>query len=126
MAERKYETTLDNLSKNNFPYIIQKNKEQHKVIESRLYFIIIISIVILIVLLFFISYKIFIFMTVNNIDIGIFPYSNEELNGYDINYLTEQSYYKSLSDSDKDTYLSLQDFEKDIAIKKYIVGQTVI
>lgn len=112
---------------NKFSYIIKKNKINHKEIESDISLLIILSIVILIVLLFVISYKIFIYMTVNNIDIGIFPYSNDmNSDGYDMNYLSEQTYYKSLSDTDKDAYLLLQDFEKDIAIKKYLVSQIVI
>lgn len=117
----------NNYLNSQFSYIIEKNNKHHKELESDISFLMIISIVILIVLLFFISYKIFIFMTVNNIDIGIFPYSNNpDSDGYDVNYLAEQSYYKSLSDVDKDSYLSLQDFEKDTAIKKYLVSQIVL
>jgi hypothetical protein len=110
-----------------FSYIITKNNKNHRELESNISFLIIISIVILVVLLFFISYKIFVFMTVNNVDIGIFPYNNNpNSDGYDLNYLAEQAYYKSLSDTDKDSYLSLQDFEKDTAIKKYLVSQIVL
>ena len=66
-------------------------------------------------------------MTVNNVDIGIFPYNNNpDSDGYDMNYLAEQSYYKTLSDANKDAYLLLQDFEKDTAIKKYLVSQIIL
>jgi len=125
------EPNPSNINLNNaFSYIIEKNNKNHKELESDISFIMIISVAILIVLLFFISYKVFVFMdinNVNNVDIGIFPYNNNpDSDGYDMNYLAEQSYYKSLSDVDKDSYLSLQDFEKDNAIKKYLVSQIVI
>lgn len=113
-----------------FPYIVKKNKDCNEEIEGYLSFIAIISMVILIVLLFFISYKVFIFMnffSINEYDIGLYPNSSSDNpDGYDLNYLTEQVYYKSLSDTDKDSYLALPDFEKDVAIKKYLVGQIVL
>ena len=110
-----------------FSYIIKKNDKNHNEIQSDVSFLMVLSITILVVLLFFVSYKIFIFMTVNNVDIGIFPYSNNpDSAGYELNYLSEQAYYKSLSDVDKDSYLSLSDFEKDTAIKKFLVSQIVL
>jgi hypothetical protein len=131
MSVNKLTSNLNNPFNNDlnqqFSYIITKNNKNHRELESNISFLIIISIVILVVLLFFISYKIFVFMTVNNVDIGIFPYNNNpNSDGYDLNYLAEQAYYKSLSDTDKDSYLSLQDFEKDTAIKKYLVSQIVL
>lgn len=117
----------NNYLNNQFSYIIEKNNKNHNEIQSDISFLMILSITILVVLLFFISYKIFIFMTVNNIDIGIFPYSNNpDSDGYELNYLSEQAYYKSLSDTDKDSYLLLSDFEKDTAIKKFLVSQIVL
>ena len=111
----------------NYGYIVEKhNIKQHKKINNKLSFLIIMSIIILIVLAFFICYKVFIYMDINNIDIGMYPYSNNFSDGYDINYLTEQIYYKSLSDTDKDSYLLLNDFEKDTAVKKYLVGQIIV
>ena len=123
--------TNPNISNTNidktYSYIVEKNKKYHNEMEAQFTILITLSIVILIILLFFISYKVFIFMTVNNIDIGIFPYSNgTDSNVYEINYLSEQLYYKSLSDTDKDLYLSSQEFEKDNAIKKYLVSQILV
>ena len=110
-----------------FAFIIEKNNNKNKELRSDVSFLMIMSIVTLIVLLFFVSYKMFIFMTVNNVDIGIFPYNNNpDSDGYDMNYLAEQSYYKTLSDANKDAYLLLQDFEKDTAIKKYLVSQIIL
>lgn len=98
-------------------FIINKN-------DKKISFLIVLSIIIIFILLFFISYKIYIFSTVNNIDIGIFPNTNDnEFDGYDINYLSEQVYFKNLSDKDKDVYLSLPDYEKEDAIKKYLISQ---
>jgi hypothetical protein len=117
----------NNYLNNQFSYIIKKNNKNHNEMQSGISFLMILSITILVVLLFVVSYKIFIFMTINNIDIGIFPYTNNpDSDGYELNYLSEQAYYKSLSDTDKDSYLSLSDFEKDTAIKKFLVSQIIL
>jgi hypothetical protein len=112
-----------------FSYIIDKNNKHNKEIRSDISFVMVLSIALLAILLMFISYKTYIYMNMNitNVDIGIFPYNNSlETDGYDINYLSEQVYYKSLSDTDKDLYLSLSDFEKDTAIKKFFVAQIIL
>lgn len=117
----------NNNSNDAFSYIIDKNNKHNKEIKSDISFVIVLSITLLVVLLIFISYKTYIYMTITNVDIGIFPYSNSsDSDGYDINYLSEQVYYKSLSDTDKDLYLSLSDFEKDTAIKKFLVSQIIV
>jgi len=104
-----------------------KEREEYlkRVASKKMSFIIFLCILMIILLLFFVSYKLYVYMNVLSVE--IYPSTNimggSGVDGYDLNYLVEQAYYTSLSDSDKDIYLSLSQYDKINALKMATISQ---
>ena len=102
------------------------NKD-HARMEKKLSFLIALSISIFIIVLFFITYKLIVNIYVENIDMTLCPSieGNDDQNGYDLNFLNEQLYYKSLSATEKANYLKLTPADKSSSINKFLTKQVL-